>query len=232
MALWETTANIAQALGEDRPWCLVGGLMVALFALEAGKNPRATTDIDILGDARQRPSVVEWAAKRLDQMGDGLHEVTGFEREKGFRFNVAGQVVDILAPDGLGKAAGTVGGLQTIQIPGDTQALSRTEVVELVVGDTAVRFRRPTLIAAILLKARSLPVHSQPEDQREDLVMLLGLLDDPRRARQHLSRTELRWLRRIEDRLDLSNPAFAGSFDEGHIRAARAAYAMLVGQQG
>jgi hypothetical protein len=53
IALWRTVARIADALDDQETrWCLVGGLMVALFAIEAGQLQRPTTDIDILGDAR------------------------------------------------------------------------------------------------------------------------------------------------------------------------------------
>jgi hypothetical protein len=48
------------------------------------------------------------------------------------------------------------------------------EVRDLVRGEgVASRVRRPTLLGAVLLKARALPVHSRPEDQREDIITLL-----------------------------------------------------------
>jgi hypothetical protein len=140
-----------------------------------------------------------------------------------------GQIVDVLAPDGIGLAgATTTGRLRTIQIPGGTQALTRTEVVEVVIEGDTVALRRPTLIAAILLKARALRVHSRPEDQRHDLVTLLGLLEDPRSARVDMSAKEIGWVRSISDRLTVDDPAFAGSFEADRLRAARAAYRILV----
>lgn len=228
MALWRTVAKVASALGEDRPWCLVGGLMVALFAIEAGQTQRPTKDIDILGDARRRPSGTEVVARELKTLGAELTQITGLDSERGFRFDVDGQVVDVLAPDGLGRTpARTTGKLQTIQIPGGTQALDRTEVVEIVVDGQAVALRRPTLVAAVLLKARALAVHSRPEDQRHDLVTLLALLSDPRAARQQISAKETGWLRAIEDSLALDDPAFAETFDPARLRVARAAYRIL-----
>lgn len=228
MELWRTVVKVATALGEDRRWCLVGGLMVALFAIEAQQPQRATTDIDVLADARSRPSATEWASRRLESLGATLHEVDGTEHHRGFRFDVEGQIVDVLAPDGLGSAgARTTGKLQTIQIPGGTQALSRTEVVEIVVGDTAVTLRRPTLIAAILLKARALGVHSRRDDQRHDLVTLLSLLDDPRASRAEVTTKELGWLRSISDRIDIDDAGLEASFDAPRLRAARAAFALL-----
>lgn len=70
MALRCTVAKIAQALDDQNVrWCLVGDLMVALFAIEAGQISRPTADIDILGDARQRPSATEEITRRLNELG-------------------------------------------------------------------------------------------------------------------------------------------------------------------
>jgi hypothetical protein len=157
--------------------------------------------------------------------------VGGFDKDHGFRFHVDDQIVDVLAPDGLSarNPARTGSNMKTIQIPGGSQALKRTELVELrVAGEKPVLLRRPTLIGAILLKARALPVHSQPEDQRHDLVSLLALLDDPGAAREELSGTERGWLRRIETGLALDDPALTESFDEARLRFARAAYQRLI----
>jgi hypothetical protein len=147
MALWRTVATIAQALDDqDVRWCLVGGLMVALFAIEAGQISRPTADIDILGDARQRPSATESITRQLTELGAERHEIGGFESEKGFRFVVDGQVVDVLAPDGLGRPAMTDAQFQTIQIPGGSQALARIETVTVVIDDQRIPLHRPTLI--------------------------------------------------------------------------------------
>jgi hypothetical protein len=184
--LWRGVAKIANALGDDRSWCLVGGLMVALFA-------------------------------------------SGLEFERGFRFTVDGLVVDVLAPDGLpeSRPPRTTGNLQTIQIPGGTQALGRTELIEIVVDGEAVRLRRPTLIAAILLKARALTVHGRPADQRHDLVTLLAMLDDPRSARGMVTKKEIGWLRDVEERLNLDDDALDDLVGRVSVQRARAAYRLL-----
>jgi len=229
MALWRTVAKLAAALGDDREWCLVGGLMVALFAIEGGQRQRATNDIDILADARARPSGTVWAAGVLHDEGATVRQGE-MGADMGFRFDLDGQIVDVLAPDGLGGAgAKTAAKLKTIQIPGGTQALTRTEVVDLVIDGDIVAVRRPTLIGALLLKARAVRVSSHPEDQRYDVITLLTLLTDPRAARTELTRTELKWLRIIEDLLALDDPALLETFDEARIRVARASYRLLVG---
>lgn len=229
MELWRTVVKIASAFGPDRRWCLVGGLMVALFAIEAQQAQRATSDIDVLADARARPSGTRWASERLKALGATIRQPEGLERERGFSFDLDGQIVDILAPDGLGRTdATTTGKLKTIQIPGGSQALTRVEVVEVAVGDETARLRRPKLIAAILLKARALSVHSRPQDQRHDLVILLSMLDDPRAARATISAKEVRWVRSIADRLAIDDPMFEETFDRTRLRTARVAYRLLV----
>jgi hypothetical protein len=230
MALWRTVAKIAQALDDERiRWTLVGGLMVALYAIESGQIARPTVDIDILGDARQRPSGTERITARLhDELDASRHEISGFEAEKGFRFEVDGQVVDVLAPDGLGRPAMTDRQFRTIQIPGGSQALDRTETVVIVVDGERVRLRRPTLLGAILLKARSLGVHSRPEDQRQDLITLLGLMTDPRASADALKASERRWLRNADAALNLGDRDLDAMIDPVRLRIARAAWRRLV----
>jgi hypothetical protein len=228
MALWRTVARIAGALDDQETrWCLVGGLMVALFAIEAGQLQRPTTDIDILGDARQRPSGTEAVTERLESIGGALKVVSGLESERGFRFEVDGQIVDVLAPDGLAAPPTTTGGMQTIQIPDGSQALNRVEAVEIVVEDRRARLFRPTLLGAVLLKARSLEIHARTQDQREDLVTLLSLMTDPRTATESMKKTERRWLQSIESRLDIEDRRLEANFDPARLRIARASYRRL-----
>jgi hypothetical protein len=228
MELWRTVAKVAQELsGQNIRWCLVGGLMVALFAIEAGQIQRPTRDIDILGDARGRPSGTEAVTERLDSLGGTLQEIGGLDAKKGFRFAVHGQVVDVLAPDGLRRPALTRGPLQALPIPGGTQALQRAEPLEIVVGDERALLYRPTLLGAILLKARSLRVHDRPADQREDLVTLLALMTDPRSARAAMKATEVNWLRAIQEPLDLADSELEATFDSARLRVARAAFELV-----
>jgi hypothetical protein len=228
MELWRTVAKVARALDDQHMrWCLVGGLMVALFAIEAGQISRPTTDIDILGDARQRPSGTEWVTKQLVKLGATRHEIGGFEAEKGFRFDLDGHVVDVLAPDGLGRPAMTDAQFQTIQIPGGSQALNRIETVIVVIDGEQVKLHRPTLIGAILLKARSIRVHSRLEDQRQDVIQLLGLMTDPRTIIDTLTKTERKWLRAIDEHLALDDRQLDATIDATTLRVARAAYRRL-----
>lgn len=189
--LWETIGRIAHELKDIDGWCLVGGLTVQLFAYEHGQAARPTADVDILADARDRPSKTEVVAGKLQELGAAISEPTGLDRDTSYGFELDGELVEVLGPDGLRRKPKTVGNLETIEIPGGTQALKDTEVVEIVVADgRPVSIRRPTLVAALLLKARAVPAHARPDDQLRDIVQLLGFIDDPRVAREHLTGRE------------------------------------------
>jgi hypothetical protein len=128
-------------------------------------------------------------------------------------------------PDGIKPPPRLGGGRKTVGVPGGSQALSRSEAVTVTVNGRAFELRRPTLLGAILIKARSLMVHSDPETQREDLLRLLALVDDPREVAAQLRRTERAWLRATQRRLN-----FAGSstLDGETMRRAALAYRLLL----
>jgi hypothetical protein len=68
-------------------------------------------------------------------------------------------------------------------------------------------------------------VHSDPDTQREDLLRLLALIDDPRQTSAELRTTERRWLRTAEQRLRLDDPS---ALDAEATRRAMLAYRLLI----
>jgi hypothetical protein len=139
---------------------------------------------------------------------------------------INGQTVDVLATDGLKATPRTLGKRETVQIPGGTQALHRSESVEVSIDDgPPFRLLRPSLLGAILLKARALRVHSRPEDQREDLVLLLSFVTDPSALAAKLKGSESKWLKEAENPLRLDERV--GRLDEPPIRRARQALGLL-----
>lgn len=67
-------------------------------------------------------------------------------------------------------------------------------------------------------------VHDDPETQREDLLILLALIDDPRQVGQEMLKSERRWLRATEQRLNLSGISL---LDTATMRRAELAYQLL-----
>jgi hypothetical protein len=220
-ALWVAVSGLVEQLPDD--WVLIGGLMVQIHALEHGLGDvRVTNDIDVLGQARPQGTL-----QRIDRaLRDDGFELQGPDFD-GYaqRYERAGLIVDVLAPDGIKPPPSLRQGVKAIGVPGGKQALERSETVRVTVDDTAFELRRPTLLGAILIKARSLMVHGDPGSQREDLLRLLALVDDPRAIAPELRKTERKWLRTAEERLAFSAPA---SLDAATVRRASQAYRLLL----
>ena len=219
--LWRAVGDLVGKLPGG--WVLIGGLMVQLHALEHGiTDVRLTRDIDVLGQARP-PGALSAIDEVLQAEG---FEPVGFDVD-GFahRYARGELIVDVLAPDGLNPAPDLGGGVKAIGVPGGTQALNRSEVVTVSVEGEEFELRRPTLLGAILIKARSIMRHADPEAQREDLLLLLSLVEDPRATAVELKKSERRWLRQAADRLDLEGRAL---LDDVAVRNARLAYRILV----
>jgi hypothetical protein len=225
--LWDAALDLADEL-PGRGWTLVGGLMVQLHAYRYGQSGvRATTDIDILANSREQPrSLTEVIAERLLVLGyEAAHHTGLMGPPTLYRFEREREVVDVLGPDGLkGMPPKTIGKNETFQVPAGTQALARTETVEVQVqGGRVGVLRCPSLPAALLLKIRA--TNGRDQD-RTDLVALLGCVDDPITLRQHFSKRELGWLRNAKN-LRIGDSDLADLFPAAQLTRARAAYTLL-----
>jgi hypothetical protein len=218
--LWHAIGDLAGRLPGE--WVLIGGLMVQLHAFEHGMaDVRPTRDIDLLAQARP-----PGALRAIDEFlrGEGFEatapDLDGFAH----RYERGDLILDLLAPDGLSSPPELGGGVRAVGVPGGSQALNRSEVVSVSIDGKDFELRRPTLMGAILIKARSLMGHADPEAQREDLLRLLALVDDPRAMGADLKKTERRWLRQAEDRLTFDAVT---RLDGSTVRAARLGYRIL-----
>jgi hypothetical protein len=201
--LWSAVGELVERLPGQ--WVLIGGLMVQLHAIERGATDvRPTQDIDVLGQARPQGTLRSIdAALRSDGFELTDPDLDGY----GFRYERAGLLVDVLAPDGIKPPPSLGGGITAIGVPGGSQALSRSEKVTVTVEGRSFELNRPTLLGAVLIKARSLMVHADPESQREDLLRLLALIEDPREMAAGVRKSERKWLRDAEQRLDFNAPS-------------------------
>lgn len=226
--------DLAEAFGAQEDWSLIGGLMVQLHGLQHDDDPRPTVDIDVLGNSRRRPVVTERLAQILIDRGGEVAMPPRSDKKLGYRFEVDGEVVEILAPDGLSADPETINGLTTFQVPGGTQALGRTETVFVSLdGAPARELRRPGLLGAILIKARVVATErpEQFDSDRQDLIRLLSYVEDPRdlAAQEGLKDSEKKWLRKIEKHLDAKDPTVAELASPDVVERAHQALALLTG---
>jgi len=194
-ALWHALLDLAE---RETRWVLIGARMVELHALQAGRAlSRASPDGDALADARARPNPVRRMAQLLVDQGFELIDFAVLGT--GHTFRKGDIEIDVLAPEHLGAnsedARTTVPPLHTVEVPGGRQAIDRGEWVEIEVNGRRGRLPRPGLLGAILIKARAVDIDDTPETQRQDLALLLSLVDDPETLMASLHGTERGWLK-------------------------------------
>jgi hypothetical protein len=218
---WNAVAELVELLPAD--WVLIGGLMVQLHAWERGvTDVRATVDIDVLGEARPQRAL---HAIDVALVKAGFQAAPPDMDGYAHRYVRDPLIVDVLAPDGIKPPPTLDGSLKAVAVPGGSQALARAETVTVRSGDQVFDLRRPTLLGAVLIKARSLMVHHDPDAQREDLLTLLSLVEDPRAMAAEITRPERRWLRRAESRLRFDAPS---TLSAGAKRRARQTFRLLL----
>jgi hypothetical protein len=207
--VWSTLLDIAD---REQRWTVVGARMVELHLVERGRVlRRSSLDGDAMGDARARPNPVRRIAQLLSEAGFALEGIA--VSGAGHTFVKRGVEIDVLAPENLGvnseRDRTTIPPLHTVEVPGGRQALDRTEWVEVEVAGRRGRLPRPNLLGAILLKARAVDVDDAKQSQRQDLVQLLALVDDPDELAMELRARDL-WLRRRAEMNDVAADCWIG----------------------
>ena len=185
-------------LSELRPgeWTLIGGQMVFLHAIENDANPpRISTDLDVLVNARITGRPIAAFAAGLENLGfeqDGISPDGIAHRYRRNRVTI-----DVLAPEGLGERTDltTTPPGRTLQVPGGTQALDRTELLPVATSNRAGHVPRPSLLGAVVGKAMAVAVDDVPDAQRLDFVFLLSLIVDPFTLADQLTTKDRRRIR-------------------------------------
>lgn len=171
---WQDLLLIGQSAPEN--WTLVGGQMIQLWCAERGVRPhRATTDIDAVVDIRARPEALALFTGQLQTIGyTPLISADGVQH----RWTKGGAQFDVLIPEGVGQRAGLrqgAGGARTVEAQGASQALTRSERVEVLVADSRGHVARPSLLGALVMKAAANA--QEPHGRhRSDFLTLASLL--------------------------------------------------------
>jgi predicted nucleotidyltransferase len=204
-AVWRTTTDVA-AMFRDWPWVLIGAQMVIVLELEHGRpSGRTTGDVDAVVDVRLVAGVTRLAAEQLRR--------AGFEpsAEQPHRFVRGGDLVDLLAPDHLGRRADltTIPPLTTIGIPGGSRALETRRAVAVEIagigeGDLPI----PSVAGALVTKVRAHQARRTDRDL-EDVVRLLELVDDVEAVRGELKPSERKRLGSISELRDGDHHAWS-----------------------
>jgi hypothetical protein len=223
--LWATLVELTDLRPGE--WTLIGGQMVFLHALEHGvEPPRVSTDLDVLVNARVITGGVREFVLAIEAAGFALVGVS--PEGLAHRYQRGGVNIDVLAPEGLGPRTDliTTPPGRTLQVPGGTQALDRTELVPVVFGDHQGLVPRPSLLGAIVGKAVAVDVDDVPDAQRQDLALLLSLIDDPIEVAEQLTKKDRQRLRSRSEMADTDQRAWASLSGDAADRG-RAAFRIL-----
>lgn len=230
--LWHVLLDLAEQL--DAPWTLVGGQMVLLHALEYGQTPPVVSqDGDMLADIRAERGALKAIVAALDKArftpepsGDDL--VHRYTRPSAIPDKPL--VIDLLAPEGLGSKAKltTTPPGRTLETPGGTQSLNRTENVLVQHEGRTGHIPRPTLVSAIVIKSAAVPLPGGPDKHLRDVALLCALLDDPFVALEQLESKDRRRIR-LAKALDDDNHAAWRQLPESIRGNGQIAYGVLSG---
>ena len=180
---WAALVELAPAFGQN--WLLVGGQMVFLHELERQSiDVRPTDDIDVVVDLRAEPAGLARIHSAL--ISASFEQDSPGPEGTAHRYRRSEAVIDVLAPDNVGKRAQLkLGSGRTIEAPGTSQAFRRCGVVTVEAGGVSAEIRRPDLVGALLGKAAAVvKISSQSAASRakhirdfDSLARLLGVND-------------------------------------------------------
>jgi hypothetical protein len=201
--LWHVLLDLAATL--RAPWTLVGGQMVLLHALEHQQvPPQISQDGDVIANVRAARDAVGQVVAALESVGftvDGMSPDGLAHRyirpAKAQLANARPVKVDVLAPEGLGARANltTTKPGRTLEVPGGTQALDRTELVVVEHEGRSAAVPRPSLLAALVIKGAASGLPGDQSRHLRDLALLCALVEDPFTMREGLTKKDRSRLR-------------------------------------
>lgn len=223
--LWLALVELTEVM--QGAWTLIGGQMVLLHSLEnEAQAPRVSADIDVLVDARVAAGGIREFVNALGSLGFDLEGAS--PDGLAHRYGRDGVGIDVLAPEGLGPRTDltTTPPGRTLEVPGGSQALSRTEFVPIRFQQSTGYVPRPSLLGAIICKAAAVDIDDVPSAQRADLALLLSLVGDPLILASKLTSKDKARLRKRSEMGSPENPAWH-TLNVHDADRGRAAYRLL-----
>lgn len=205
--------------------------MVLLHALEHGvEPPQVSQDGDVIGNVRSDQQALRKIVAALEEGGfevDGMSP-DGLAHRYRKPAGPRDVLIDVLAPDGVGGKADltTTRPGRTLEVPGGTQALDRTERVLVTHDQRQALVPRPSLLAAIVGKGAACNLPGDVSRHLRDLALLCAIVEDPYTLSEQLSKKDLQRVRQGAALHDTAHIAW--SLVPARIRRnGRDAYAIL-----
>lgn len=217
-AAWEALFEIYEKLPYG--WVLAGGQAVYLHATERSAGVvRPTEDADTVLDIRNSPHMLMTFTSKLVELG---FESSG-ESQAGHqhRWTRGHAMIDVLIPRFTGerseKRTGVTGGT-TIAAPAGQTAVSRSETVEVLLGEKSGFVIRTTLLGSLIGKSAALQIVDDPKWKRHvtDFLVLASVLRAADLRDSKLGQAERDHLANMLGRLAL-NPAWLADTPEAFL---------------
>lgn len=151
-------------------------------------------------NARTPPDVLGSVTSVLGDLGfdPGTPSADGIQH----RWTKGAAVVDVLIPENTGERTAkrkSASGFPTVAVPGGTQALNRSETVDVQVGGRTGVVRRPVILSAMIMKAAARIETTGPGRERHchDFAALAAILSASDTAAFELTRKDKQRLRRM-----------------------------------
>lgn len=193
--LWPALLDLADLL--PQPWVVIGGQMVHLHGVVAGRvQPRVTQDIDVLFDIRAEVRVIAQAVMVLTALGYRVDGMSPDGLAHRYRSD-DGVLVDVLAPDHMGARAAprmvTTPPGRTVEVPGGRAALDHRIAVTITYLSRRSTVYVPDLAHAIHSKVKAFQRDGggSPAGRSrhlDDLAFLCSLVDEPDECRALLGK--------------------------------------------
>ena len=198
--LWNLVLDIAEKLPAPG-WALVGGQMVMLHGLIAGRTAtRASQDVDLLADLVTDPNGLARCVRVVRDL-----DLTPAPDPAGrvYRFRRAADdvVADVLAPDHTPPkySLRTAAGGETIRVAAGRQALERVVAVTVVKDGRSGIVPVPDLLGAVVLKAAAWSTDNRDRERHSgDAAFLVSLLTDPLAERARFRGSDRKRLGRLD----------------------------------
>lgn len=203
---WTALLDLAPSFG--RHWTLIGGQMVLLLQTErtsphAHWTPRASDDLDMVVNLRASKTAMRDIDAALRQHGFAQMPAEISHRYRRETDNVC---IDVMAPDHIGSTNPALGSGRTLSTSGGTQALKRTQWVEVALNGNRASIPRPNLVGALLIKcAAVMDTPSGKDGPRRhitDAVALALMLTPEDQRTAGLTKSERRRLRKMASVLE------------------------------
>jgi predicted nucleotidyltransferase len=200
--LWSLILDLAERVPRTR-WQLIGGQMVMLHGLVAGRAPlRVSRDVDLLADLLTDRDGLRMCVRAVQDLRFEPSEDTNGRHVYRFVRAEGNAVVDVLAPDHFPPrwSLRTVRGKDTIQVEGGHQALKRGAVVAVIKDDRSAHVPVPDLLGALVMKVAAWVIDSRDKQRHSgDAAFLVSLIVDPVRERGRFAGSDSRRLAKLDE---------------------------------